>query len=142
MNSDRTFRRRQAAYRELVEILYRTGVHVWSHGTVSGAEFYTPTHEERGPILATFSCPQRALPGPALLEAYNRAKRECIEERAGKRRRIPVGVLVFTAPGRGVREHVAALPLPDLLRLLREAGRLRMPETHEEVPRDRKLGSR
>lgn len=122
----RTNPRSRRAYLELVDVLKRAGVPVEVGGEGVGiGSFWTPTHRPGIPLQLVFTYPGRLPPGPALLDAYRRAADGVEFSRQAWRSRIAAGVAVFSPSGRGVREHIVAMSLPDLLRLLHDAGKLK-----------------
>lgn len=115
----------KAAYLELAEILDRAGFKVFFERGAPSGQFATPYHERDAPFVTVFAYPGRSIPGAALLEAYRRAERRLGARRRGERDgRMPVGVLIDNPPGRGVRQHIVALPMSEFLRLMRDAGRV------------------
>ena len=115
--------RARRAHLELAQLLEEEHLEVSLAG-YAGGQFCHPGTRRDAPVEFCFGYPGRMIPGAVGLAAYRDAQKMLSKRRTGRRYRFPCGVLIYNPRGKGVREHIALIPLPTLIVLLREAGRI------------------
>lgn len=124
--SPRPTDRARRGYLEISHILNRAGIDssfLWETRR-NGAPFIIPKHPRGCPVHMVWAYPGRVIPGASLLDAFTRARSSLARSKRATHDAIPAGIMVYNPRGKGVREHLVTIALPDFLELLIDAGRI------------------